>query len=69
MDEKRQRRSLRLRDYDYAQAGVYFITICTHKCALFFGDVVDDVMDTGALWSWRTSARALRFGAPRSSSL
>ena len=25
-----QRRSVRLRSYDYAQAGAYFVTICTH---------------------------------------
>jgi hypothetical protein len=24
-----QRRSVRLRGYDYAQAGAYFVTICT----------------------------------------
>jgi putative transposase len=30
------RRSIRLRDYDYAQAGAYFITICTQRRALWF---------------------------------
>ena len=29
--ESAQRRSIRLRGYDYAQAGAYFITICTHN--------------------------------------
>ena len=29
--EKKDRRSLRLRDYDYSQAGAYFITICTNN--------------------------------------
>ncbi|VAW98456.1 hypothetical protein MNBD_GAMMA19-1276, partial [hydrothermal vent metagenome] len=24
----RHRRSIRLRDYDYSQAGLYFVTIC-----------------------------------------
>lgn len=30
------RRSIRLKDYDYRQAGAYFVTICTHgrKCVL-----------------------------------
>ena len=30
-----QRRSIRLKDYDYSQEGAYFVTICTHKKALF----------------------------------
>ncbi|MDO8617260.1 MAG: transposase [Dehalococcoidia bacterium] len=25
------RRSIRLRDYDYASAGAYFVTVCTHE--------------------------------------
>ena len=30
-----QRRSIRLTEYDYSQAGAYFITICTYNGALF----------------------------------
>jgi len=32
----RQRRSIRLRDYDYTRQGVYFVTICTYRreCSL-----------------------------------
>ena len=33
------RRSNRLRDYDYRQAGAYFVTICTHGNAKPFGGV------------------------------
>lgn len=40
----RYRRSIRLRDYDYAQAGAYFVTICTRERVCLFGEVVDDVM-------------------------
>ena len=40
----RRRRSLRLRDYDYAQSGAYFVTICTHCRECLFGDVVDGQM-------------------------
>ncbi|MFZ5969676.1 MAG: hypothetical protein ACOYVK_21155 [Bacillota bacterium] len=29
MDSLPQRRQLRLKDYDYSQAGYYFVTICT----------------------------------------
>ncbi len=35
-----QRRSIRLRNYDYAQPGAYFVTICTHQRELFFDDEV-----------------------------
>jgi REP element-mobilizing transposase RayT len=40
----KHRRSIRLGGYDYAQAGAYFVTICTHDRACLFGDVVDGVM-------------------------
>ena len=40
----RRRRSVRLRDYDYASAGAYFVTICTHGRACLFGDVLDGEM-------------------------
>jgi putative transposase len=39
-----QRRSLRLRDYNYAQAGAYFVTICTWQRACTLGAVVEDRM-------------------------
>lgn len=38
------RRSLRLNGYDYAQAGAYFVTICTQNRACLFGEVVDGKM-------------------------
>ena len=39
--EKHNRRSVRLKGYDYSQEGAYFITICTYDKALIFGDIVD----------------------------
>jgi REP-associated tyrosine transposase len=36
------RRSLRLKDYDYAQAGAYFVTICTQDRACLLGNVVGE---------------------------
>jgi hypothetical protein len=39
-----RRRSLRLRAYDYSQAGAYFVTICTQDHACLFGEVVDERM-------------------------
>ncbi len=38
------RRSIRLPEYDYAQPGAYFITICTHQRACLFGKIVDGEM-------------------------
>ena len=35
------RRSIRLKGYDYSQAGAYFVTICTQDRACLFGDVID----------------------------
>jgi putative transposase len=41
-----RRRSLRLKGYDCAQAGAYFVTICTQDRVCLFGEVVDDAMYT-----------------------
>lgn len=45
---KRGRRSLRLSGYDYAQAGAYFITICTEGRACLFGEVANGTMRLNA---------------------
>ena len=39
-----QRRSIRLKGYDYSQAGLYFITICCENRSCLFGIVVDGEM-------------------------
>jgi len=36
-----RRRSIRLKDYDYARAGAYFVTICTHRRKCLLGEIVD----------------------------
>ncbi len=36
------RRSIRLQNYDYTQAGAYFITLCTYKRQCILGEVVAD---------------------------
>ncbi len=41
---KYNRRSLRLKHYDYSRAGFYFITICTQGREYLFGEILDDVM-------------------------
>lgn len=38
------RRSIRLKGYDYSQAGLYFITICVHGRKCLFGKIVDNEM-------------------------
>jgi REP element-mobilizing transposase RayT len=40
----RHRRSLRLKGYDYTQAGAYFVTICTQNRTCLFGEVEDGAM-------------------------
>ena len=56
---KKNRRSIRLQEYDYSQAGAYFITICTHHRVCWFGDIQNEVIllnDTGRMitgwWEW-----------------
>ena len=41
MPESRSRRSIRLRGYDYALAGAYFVTIVTRDRQCLFGEIVD----------------------------
>jgi REP element-mobilizing transposase RayT len=42
--QRRRKNPLRLPGYDYAAAGAYFVTICTHERAHLFGTVTDDAM-------------------------
>ncbi len=45
----KNRRSIRLKGYDYTQPGGYYITICTHHRFLLFGDIVEDKMVLSAV--------------------
>lgn len=49
-DRWKRYRSLSLRrpDYDYAQAGAYFVTICAQDCLCLFGEVVDEDIQSNA---------------------
>ncbi len=38
------RRSIRLKEYDYSQAGAYFVTICTKNRECLFGNISNDQM-------------------------
>ncbi|MCC6728750.1 MAG: transposase [Chthonomonadales bacterium] len=42
--DKHHRRSIRLKGYDYVQAGAYFVTICAQNQAFLFGAVVNSEM-------------------------
>jgi putative transposase len=41
---RHRRRSIRLKDYDYSQAGAYFVTICAYNRACIFGDILEGQM-------------------------
>ena len=43
-NKKHDRQSTRLKNYNYAANGYYFVTICTHKKQCFFGNVVKEKM-------------------------
>ena len=43
--DKHHRRSIRLKGYDYAQPGAYFVTIVTQDRACLFGAVADGEME------------------------
>jgi len=49
------RRSIRLKGYDYTQAGAYFITICSYQRGHVFGEIIDGEMK---LNPWGEIARA-----------
>ncbi len=40
----KHRASIRLKDYDYAQAGAYFVTACVRDRRCLCGEIADDVM-------------------------
>ena len=42
--EIHHRRSIRLNNYDYSQAGLYFVTIVTQNRACLFGEIVNGEM-------------------------
>jgi putative transposase len=43
------RRSIRLQDYNYSQAGAYFITICSHERRCIFGEITSGIMHPNEL--------------------
>lgn len=39
-----QRKSIRLKDYNYSQEGLYFITICTENKEKLFGEIMNNTV-------------------------
>lgn len=42
--QHRERKNIRLREFDYSWPGAYFITICTYQRQLLFGTIVNETM-------------------------
>jgi putative transposase len=42
--DRHHRRSIRLRGFDYSQAGAYFVTVCTQDRYCYFGQISDGQM-------------------------
>ena len=38
------RKSMRLKEYDYSRAGAYFVTVCTHDKKCLFGHIANEQM-------------------------
>jgi len=67
IDSTRQnRRSIRLKGYDYSQDGMYFLTICAYQQECLFGAIVNGVMqlnELGRIVSEQWGAVSRRFPA------
>jgi hypothetical protein len=57
--ERHHRRSIRLKGYDYSQAGAYAVTLVSHEREGLFGEIVDGQMALNAVgeviaatWRW-----------------
>jgi REP element-mobilizing transposase RayT len=45
MEDRPQRRSIRLPGFDYSQSGAYFVTVCIQDRCCLFGDVVNGAVE------------------------
>lgn len=64
--KKHHRRSIRLKGFDYTQAGAYYITIVTHQREHLFGEVVNGEMQLNkfglvAKGQWEKLARRFKY--------
>ena len=64
--KKHHRRSIRLPEYDYSQAGAYYVTIVAWHRECLFGEVVNREMvlnEVGKIvqWEWKELPKRLQF--------
>src|SRR6266542_2316856 len=62
--QKHHRRSIRLKDYDYSQAGAYYVTIDVQNRDCLFGEIVNSEMilnDAGKMIEEKWNALLERF--------
>ena len=52
-EQEKNRRSIRLKNYDYTRPGAYFLTVCIHDraCSLF-GEIIDGQMHLNEAGEW-----------------
>jgi len=43
----KHRKSIRLKNYDYSQSGLYFVTICTQNRECIFGNIINNNVGVG----------------------
>jgi len=65
--QKHHRRSIRIKEYDYAQPGGYFVTIVTYQRNCIFGNIVNEEIQLNAFGKiadecWRAPTE--QFGKP-----
>ena len=65
-DSAQGRRSIRLKGYDYSQAGAYYVTIVTWHREFLFGDVVNGEMKLNKVgkiveWEWLELPKRLSY--------
>lgn len=64
--QKHHRRSIRLKGYDYAQEGAYYVTIVTRRREFLFGEIVSEEMILNKLgkiveWEWLELPKRLSY--------
>jgi len=64
--QKHHRRSIRLKDYDYSQAGAYYVTIVAWRRECLFGEVVNKEMRLNKVgkiveWEWLDLPKRLSY--------
>ena len=62
--QKHHRHSIRLKDYDYTRAGLYFVTICAQNRECLFGNAEADQIqlnDAGRMVGQKWDELPLRF--------